>query len=195
MHGANRLGGNSLSDLLVFGRRAGIGAAEFAAGRPVTVTLDEGQIDEAIDAAVAPFEREGGENPYDIQQDLQETMQSLVGIIRHRLRARGGPREDRGARGPRRQHLVDRGRTKYNPGWNLATDLPSMLTVSRCTTMGALNRKESRGGQTRDDFPTADPEMGKVNFVERIPDPSAGPAASAARRRCGRSPVSPSRSP
>jgi succinate dehydrogenase / fumarate reductase flavoprotein subunit len=177
MHGANRLGGNSLSDLLVFGRRAGIGAAEFARDRVGDVTLDEGQIQQAIDAAIAPFQRESGENPYDIQQDLQETMQSLVGIIRT------GPELEE-ALGKievleeRASNLSVKGGTVYNPGWNLATDLPSMLTVSRCTTMGALNRKESRGGQTRDDFPKADPEMGKVNFVERIADPSAAPTGA-----------------
>jgi len=174
MHGANRLGGNSLSDLLVFGRRAGIGAAEFAQGRTGEIVLDEGQIQEAIDAAVAPFGRESGENPYDIQQDLQETMQSLVGIIRT-----GSELEEAlvkiEALEERAGNIALGGGTKYNPGWNLTTDLPSMLTVSKCTAIGALNRKESRGGQTRDDFPTADPEMGKVNFVERIPDPSAAP--------------------
>src|SRR5665213_2713716 len=172
MHGANRLGGNSLSDLLVFGRRAGIGAAEFAEGRQGEISLDEGQIQEVIDAAVAPFEREGGENPYAVHQSLQETMQSLVGIIRN-----GSELEDALVK---IEELEDRaanislaGGTKYNPGWNLTTDLPAMLTVSKCTAMGALNRKESRGGQTRDDYPMADPEMGKVNFVERISDPSA----------------------
>jgi succinate dehydrogenase / fumarate reductase flavoprotein subunit len=171
MHGANRLGGNSLSDLLVFGRRAGIGAAEFAQGRVGEITLDEGQIEEAIAAAVAPFEREGGENPYTIQQDLQETMQSLVGIIRNgseleQALGKIEELEDRAA------NVTLGGGTVYNPGWNLTTDLPSMLTVSKCTAIGALNRRESRGGQTRDDFPKADPEMGTVNFVERILDPS-----------------------
>ncbi len=172
MHGANRLGGNSLSDLLVFGRRAGIGAAEFARGRSGDVTLDEGQIQEAIDAALAPFAREDGENPYDLQHALQETMQSLVGIIRtgSELEEALGKIEELEDRAT---NLAVKGGTSYNPGWNLATDLPAMLTVSRCTTMGALNRKESRGGQTRDDYPTADPEMGKVNFVERIADPSS----------------------
>jgi len=171
MHGANRLGGNSLSDLLVFGRRAGIGAAEFAQGRSGYIAIDEGQIQAAIDAAVAPFERESGENPYDIQQALQETMQSLVGIIRtgSELEEALGKLEELEDRA---SNIALKGGTKYNPGWNLATDLPSMLTVSRCTTLGALNRKESRGGQTRDDYPKADPEMGKVNFVERIADPT-----------------------
>jgi len=171
MHGSNRLGGNSLSDLIVFGRRAGIGASEFAQGRS-DVTIDEGQVQEVIEAAIAPFERESGENPYEIQQSLQEIMQSLVGIIRT-----GSELED--ALG-KIEELEDRaanvalsGGTKYNPGWNLTTDLPSMLTVSRCTAMGALERKESRGGQTRNDFPTPDPEMGKVNFVERIAHPAA----------------------
>ena len=174
MHGANRLGGNSLSDLLVFGRRAGIGAAEFALTRSGEISLDEGQIQAAIDAAVAPFERENGENPYDIQQDLQETMQALVGIIRT-----GSELEEAlvklDALEERASNIALTGGVKYNPGWNLTTDLPSMLTVSRCTTLGALNRKESRGGQTRDDFPKADPEMGKVNFIERINDPSNAP--------------------
>jgi succinate dehydrogenase / fumarate reductase flavoprotein subunit len=168
MHGANRLGGNSLSDLLVFGRRAGGGAAEFASARQGEVSLDEGQISEAIDAAVAPFEKEGGENPYDIQHDLQSTMQSLVGIIRtgSELEEAMGKLEELEERATR---ISLSGGRKYNPGWNLATDLPSMLSVSRLTAQGAINRKESRGGHTRDDFPKPVAEMGAVNFVQRIP--------------------------
>jgi len=167
MHGANRLGGNSLSDLLVFGRRAGIGAADFASDRTGSVTLDESQIDGAIDAAVAPFRREDGENPYDIQHDLQATMQSLVGIIRTgpELEEALGKLEELEERATR---VSLSGGQRYNPGWNLTTDLPSMLTVSRCTTLGAINRKESRGGHTRDDFPKPAEDMGTVNFVERI---------------------------
>ncbi len=172
MHGSNRLGGNSLSDLLVFGRRAGIGAAEFASGRSGSPTVDKGQIDATIAAAIAPFEREGGENPYDIQQDLQETMQSLVGIIRT-----GSELEEALGKIEVLEERANRvslsGGLRYNPGWNLTTDLPSMLTVSRCTAMGALNRKESRGGHTRNDYPKPKAEMGTVNFVERIPDPDA----------------------
>jgi succinate dehydrogenase / fumarate reductase, flavoprotein subunit len=169
MHGANRLGGNSLSDLLVFGRRAGIGAADFVLGRSGPVTLDEGQIDSAIAGALAPFEREQGENPYDIQHDLQDTMQRLVGIIRtgselDEAIGKLDELEDRAAR------VSLTGGSKYNPGWNLTTDLPSMLSVSRCTTLGAINRKESRGGHTRDDFPKPVAEMGSVNFVQRIKD-------------------------
>jgi succinate dehydrogenase / fumarate reductase flavoprotein subunit len=175
MHGANRLGGNSLSDLLVFGRRAGIGAADYAAGRSGPPQVDQGQITAVIDAATAPFEQEGGENPYDIHHALQETMQSLVGIIRtgaelDEALVKLDELEDRARR------VSVSGGVRYNPGWNLTTDLPAMLTVSRSTTLGAINRKESRGGHTRDDFPKPDPEMGKVNFVERIPvgDPGDG---------------------
>jgi succinate dehydrogenase / fumarate reductase flavoprotein subunit len=173
MHGANRLGGNSLSDLLVFGRRAGVGAAEFATDRFGTVTLDESEIDEAIEAAVAPFDREVGENPYDIQNDLQTTMQRLVGIIRTGSELEEALEalevlEERAGR------VSLSGGRRYNPGWNLTTDLPSMLTVSRLTAQGAINRKESRGGHTRDDFPSADPEMGTVNFVQRIPGDAGG---------------------
>ncbi len=170
MHGANRLGGNSLSDLLVFGRRAGIGAAEFAAGRTGTVTVDQGEVDAAIEGATVPFERDGGENPYEIHHDLQATMQELVGIIRT-----GAELEEAMGRIEELEERAEKvsltGGRRYNPGWNLATDLPAMLTVSRLTTQGAINRKESRGGHTRDDYPTADPEMGKVNFVQRIPSP------------------------
>jgi succinate dehydrogenase / fumarate reductase, flavoprotein subunit len=171
MHGSNRLGGNSLSDLLVFGRRAGVGAAEFAAGRPGAVSVDDAEVESAVDGAVAPFERDGGENPYEIHHELQTTMQELVGIIR------SGP-ELEAALG-RIEVLEERagkvsigGGRRYNPGWNLTTDLPAMLTVSRMTTLGAIDRKESRGGHTRDDYPTPDPEMGKVNFVQRIPSPA-----------------------
>ncbi len=166
MHGANRLGGNSLSDLLVFGRRAGIGASDFAEGRTGTPSVDAAEIRSIIDDALAPFSREGGDNPYDIQHELQETMQSLVGIIRT------GPELEEALvkleeyKG-RVAKLSVKGGKAYNPGWNLATDLPSMITTSIAVAQGALNRKESRGGHTREDFPLADPEMGKVNFVQR----------------------------
>ncbi len=168
MHGANRLGGNSLSDLLVFGRRAGSAASEFASGRPGAVNPNEGEIAATIDAAVAPFTREDGENPYTVHHDLQETMQSLVGIIRTEaeLDEAMGKLEELEDRATRVSLGGDR---RYNPGWNLTTDLPAMLTVSRCTTLGALNRKESRGGHSRDDYPKPSEEMGSVNFVERIP--------------------------
>ena len=193
MHGANRLGGNSLSDLLVFGRRAGIGAAEFAdgaAGRRLTV--DRSDIEEAIAAAVAPFDREDGENPYDLQHDLQATMQSLVGIIRT-----GSELEEALEKieelEERATNIALSGGLPYNPGWNLATDLPSMLTVSRLAAQGALNRKESRGGHTRDDYPKPDAELGKVNFVQRIPAGACPRTGPVARRRSPASPSRPSR--
>ena len=166
MHGANRLGGNSLSDLIVFGRRAGIGAADFAEGRSGSVSVDRAEVASVIDEAFAPFGREDGNNPYDVHHELQETMQSLVGIIRNgpELEEALGKLEDLKQQTAKVQV---KGGPAYNPGWNLATDLPSMITTSIAVAQGALNRKESRGGHTREDFPGADPEMGKVNFVQR----------------------------
>jgi succinate dehydrogenase / fumarate reductase, flavoprotein subunit len=164
MHGANRLGGNSLSDLLVFGRRAGRYAAEHALGMGELPALDEGQIAETAAAALAPFERERGENPYALQQDLQTTMQELVGIIRTEGELKSaleklGQLQDRAAT------VRVEGNRQYNPGWHLALDLQSMLAVSECVATAALERKESRGGHTRDDYPKADPELGKLNMV------------------------------
>jgi succinate dehydrogenase / fumarate reductase, flavoprotein subunit len=166
MHGANRLGGNSLSDLLVFGRRAGIGASDYAEGRTGSPTVDAAAIRSVIDEAVAPFTREGGGNPYDVQHELQQTMQSLVGIIRT------GPELEEALSKleefkERTSKLTVKGGKAYNPGWNLATDLPSMVTTSIAVAQGALNRKESRGGHTREDYPGPDAELGKVNFVQR----------------------------
>ncbi len=168
MHGANRLGGNSLSDLLVFGRRAGTGAADFAEGRDGEPNVDAAAIDRVVTDALAPFDRDGGESPYDLHHELTETMQSLVGIIRtgselEQALSRLATLRDRAAK-----VSVSGGRV-YNPGWNLATDLPAMLTVSTAVAQGALQRRESRGGHTREDFPDADPELGKVNMVQRQP--------------------------
>ena len=165
MHGANRLGGNSLSDLIVFGRRAGIGAADFAEGRTGSPNVDPAEIASVINEAFAPFGREGGDNPYDLQNELQETMQALVGIIRT------GPELEEALTKldefkDRVSTLSVKGGRAYNPGWNLATDLPSMVTTSIAVAQGALSRKESRGGHTREDYPGPDPEMGKVNFVQ-----------------------------
>ncbi len=168
MHGANRLGGNSLSDLLVFGRRAGLGASDFAEGRTGDVVVDQGQIDEAMQAALAPFSREAGENPYAIQHDLQETMQALVGIIRNGPELEEALEKLVGLKERASKVSIGGGRA-YNPGWNLVTDLPSMLTVSTAVAQGALARRESRGGHTREDFPAADPEFGKINLVQRQP--------------------------
>jgi succinate dehydrogenase flavoprotein subunit len=166
MHGANRLGGNSLSDLIVFGRRAGLGAADFAEERGGAAGVDEAQVAMVIDDAFAPFAREGGLNPYGVHEELQATMQSLVGIIRT------GPELEEALTKledlkQKTAKVQVRGGREYNPGWNLATDLPSMITTSMAVAQGALNRKESRGGHTREDYPGPDPEMGKVNFVQR----------------------------
>ena len=168
MHGSNRLGGNSLSDLLVFGRRAGMGASDYASGRAGTPVPDPGEIEHAITEALAPFDRTEGENPYELQDALQDTMQSLVGIIRTGDELEQAL-EQLDVLRDRASKVAVKGGRAYNPGWNLATDLPAMLTVSRCVTLGARDRKESRGGHTREDFPNPDPEFGKVNLVQRQP--------------------------
>jgi succinate dehydrogenase / fumarate reductase flavoprotein subunit len=166
MHGANRLGGNSLSDLLVFGRRAGQYAAEHALGLQDLPDLDQDQIEATAAAALAPFGREHGENPYAVHQDLQQTMQELVGIIRTEGELKSALEklallQDRAA------NVRVEGNRQYNPGWHLAMDLQSLLTVSECVTTAALERKESRGAHTRDDYPKADAELGRVNMVLR----------------------------
>ncbi len=166
MHGANRLGGNSLSDLLVFGRRAGIGASDYAEGRSGEPSVSPAEIEEVVADALSPFGRDGGENPYDIHQDLQSCMQALVGIIRTGSELEQALEKLEELKERTGKVSVSGGRA-YNPGWNLATDLPSMLTVSTAIAQGALHRKESRGGHTRDDYPGPDPELGKVNFVQR----------------------------
>jgi succinate dehydrogenase / fumarate reductase, flavoprotein subunit len=165
MHGSNRLGGNSLSDLLVFGRRAGVAAAQHAAGldgrRP---GLSDDELADAARAALAPFEREGGENAYTVQLDLQQAMHDLVGIIRTEPEMKEAL-ERVAALKQRVARLSVEGHRQYNPGWHLALDLPHMLLVSECIAKAALERQESRGGHTRDDFPAADPEWGKTNLV------------------------------
>ena len=168
MHGANRLGGNSLSDLIVFGRRAGMGAADYVEGVKGPTGFDQSEVDEAIKEALAPFKRETGENPYDIQRDLQEMMQTNVGIIRTASEIDEAIVQLEEFT-ERINNLSVKGGRAYNPGWNLATDLPSMLTVSKCTARGARERKESRGGHTREDFPKADPNYGKINFAHSLP--------------------------
>jgi len=165
LHGANRLGGNSLSDLVVFGRRAGRFAAEFAKGNGAAVTVNDEQLQATAAAALAPFERgPAGENPYQVQYDLQEAMQDLVGIVRTesemeqalekiaQLRARA-----------ERAGIV--GNRQYNNGWHTAMDLESLMVVSEAITCAALLRKESRGAQFREDFPDKDAEWGKHNIV------------------------------
>ncbi len=168
MHGSNRLGGNSLSDLLVFGKRAGEDAAAHAAkgGRPA---IDEADVKAAQASALAPFETaaesgEGGENPYTIQHDLQQSMSDLVGIIRTASELEASLTE-LDALKQRAEGMVVEGHRQYNPGWHLALDLRNMLLVSECIARAALAREESRGGHTRDDFPGPDPAWGAKNLV------------------------------
>jgi succinate dehydrogenase / fumarate reductase flavoprotein subunit len=169
MHGANRLGGNSLSDLLVFGLRAGRYAAEYARGLRGTPPVDERQVDEVAREALLPFERTEGENPYTIQQDLQDCMQDLVGIIRTEVELKSALERIAGLK-ERAGRVRVEGNRQYNPGWHLALDLPSLLTVAECVTLAALERRESRGGHTRDDYPKPDSEFGKVKVVLRERD-------------------------
>ena len=169
MHGANRLGGNSLSDLLVFGLRAGRYAAEHAKGLPALPAVDPGQVEAAATAALAPFERADGENPYTLQQELQDCMQELVGIIRTEGELKSAL-ERIGALKERASRVRVEGHRQYNPGWHLALDLSSLLVVSECVTLAALERKESRGAHTRDDYPKPDPELGRIKVVVRAHD-------------------------
>jgi len=173
MHGSNRLGGNSLSDLLVFGRRAGEAAAARAdslggSGGGTRPVVREDDIAAAQASALAPFEEPaggGGENPYAIQQDLQQSMNDLVGIIRNAHELQQSLQEIERLK-ERAKHLTVEGHRQYNPGWHLAIDLRNMLIVSECVAKAALAREESRGGHTRDDFPQPDPEVwGTKNLV------------------------------
>jgi succinate dehydrogenase / fumarate reductase flavoprotein subunit len=174
MHGSNRLGGNSLSDLLVFGRRAGEAAASYADGlgdaRP---GVDDGAVGAAEADALRPFAEEGGENPYTIQHDLQQAMNDLVNIIRNGTELEQALVEIEGLK-RRADRLTVEGHRQYNPGWHLALDLRNMLIVSECIAKAALARTESRGGHTRDDFPATDPEWGSKNLVLRLDDAGTG---------------------
>jgi succinate dehydrogenase / fumarate reductase flavoprotein subunit len=169
MHGSNRLGGNSLSDLLVFGRRAGLHAALYAKNLGGQLVTDSAEVESIARAMVEPFGRSGGENPYAIQAELQETMQNLVGIIRTEREMRQALSTIETLKERAKKVRVDGGRV-YNPGWHVALDLASLLTVAECTTLAALERKESRGGHTRDDHPYTDDTWGKVNVVLRLRD-------------------------
>ncbi|HKY04403.1 MAG TPA: fumarate reductase/succinate dehydrogenase flavoprotein subunit [Blastocatellia bacterium] len=165
LHGANRLGGNSLSDLLVFGKRAGHYAAQFAkehsAGR-----LPQDQIEEEASLALEPFERSdgSGENPYRIQHELQEFMQDLVGIVRKEEEMARALEMITGLRERARRAGVY-GNREFNPGWHIALDLKSLLTVSEAITRAAIERRESRGAQYREDYPDKDESLGQVNII------------------------------
>jgi succinate dehydrogenase / fumarate reductase flavoprotein subunit len=196
MHGSNRLGGNSLSDLLVFGRRAGLGATAYVdavaggdgVGRP---RVHDDEVTDAAASALAPFEGgslngragDGSVNPYTLHQELQQTMNDLVGIIRRE--------EEMADALGRLEKLKERsagvlveGHRQFNPGWHLALDLRNMLLVSECVARAALVRQESRGGHTRDDFPQASAEWRRINLICSVEEPSqVGGLRSIAVRR------------
>ncbi|MET8451773.1 fumarate reductase/succinate dehydrogenase flavoprotein subunit [Streptomyces sp. NPDC005209] len=185
MHGSNRLGGNSLSDLLVFGRRAGWHAAEYAAehadGRP---PVDDTEIDAAAAEALRPFSAEveepasgPPENPYTVHQELQQTMNDLVGIIRREGEMAEALRRLAELRVRARRAGVE-GHRQFNPGWHLSLDLRNMLLVSECVARAALERTESRGGHTREDHPAMEREWRRINLLCRLADPTGGLAAT-----------------
>ncbi|MEU9702717.1 fumarate reductase/succinate dehydrogenase flavoprotein subunit [Streptomyces sp. NPDC047981] len=166
MHGSNRLGGNSLSDLLVFGRRAGWHAAEYAASAPHTAVAEAG-IEAAAAEALAPFgaaEEPSAENPYTLHQELQQTMNDLVGIIRREGEMAEALERIAELRVRARRAGVE-GHRQFNPGWHLALDLRNMLLVSECVARAALERTESRGGHTREDHPSMDRAWRPVNLL------------------------------
>ncbi|OIQ82248.1 succinate dehydrogenase flavoprotein subunit [mine drainage metagenome] len=170
MHGSNRLGGNSLSDLLVFGRRAGAGSVAYVNSLgEVRAKAPEADVDRAVKAALAPFKNDGGENPYSVQQELQQTTNDLVGIIRtaDELQASIGRLVELKAR---LDKVTVEGNIQFNPGWHLALDLENMLLVAECIAKAALIREESRGGHTREDFPKMSSEWRKVNLVAKATD-------------------------
>jgi succinate dehydrogenase / fumarate reductase, flavoprotein subunit len=165
MHGSNRLGGNSLSDLLVFGRRAGLGAAQYldrlGEKRPV---ISDAEVEAAQAEALAPLGRPGGENPYTVHGEVQETMSNLVGIIRREDEIKQAVAELEKLR-ERAASVTAEGGTAYNPGWHLALDLRNIMLIAECVARAALERQESRGGHTRDDFPAMSAEWRKVNLI------------------------------
>jgi succinate dehydrogenase / fumarate reductase flavoprotein subunit len=166
LHGANRLGGNSLSDLLVFGKRAGEYAARFAKDHPAG-ELPRDQIEAAARWALSFIDQpQGDENPFQVQHDLQQTMQNLVGIVRREEEMLRALEEIARLRERHRRVRVV-GNREYNPGWHTAMDLHNLLIVAEAITRCAIERKESRGAQFRDDYPTKRDEFAKVNFVVR----------------------------
>jgi succinate dehydrogenase / fumarate reductase, flavoprotein subunit len=163
INGANRLGGNSLSDLLVFGKRAGEYAAKFAQENGFG-NIDDGHIQEKVKWALEGFDRADGENPFAIQHELQDMMQDLVGIVRNEdemQRALVGIKELK----ERREKISLTGNIDFNPSWHTSLDLHNLLNVSEAITLAAIERKESRGGQFREDYPAKDPEFAKFNFT------------------------------
>jgi succinate dehydrogenase / fumarate reductase flavoprotein subunit len=164
MHGSNRLGGNSLSDLLVFGRRAGVGASEYVNALATKPKLGQAEIDRALASALAPFKGDSKENAYAVHYELQQMMNDLVGIIRVGAEMREAI-EKLEAMKERAKHVSVMGDTKFNPGWHIALDLMNMLLVSEAVAKSAMEREESRGGHTRDDFPTMDPNWRAIHVI------------------------------
>jgi succinate dehydrogenase / fumarate reductase flavoprotein subunit len=167
LHGSNRLGGNSLSDLVVFGRRAGLHAGLYAKNLAGALRVDQAEVESTVLAMLEPLTRSGRENPYAIQAELQGVMHTLVGIIRTEAEMRQALTKIEEFKARAKKVHVDGGRV-YNPGWHTALDLASLLTVAECTTRAALERKESRGGHTRNDHPYTDDAWGKLNVVLRL---------------------------
>ncbi len=168
MHGSNRLGGNSLSDLLVFGRRAGAGAVEYLDSlngvRPKATDAD---LEAARAEALAPLQRAGGENPYTVHSEVQQTMSDLVGIIRNEEEIKAALAELEKLRA-RAANVSAEGGPAYNPGWHLALDLRNIMLIADCVAQAALERQESRGGHTRDDFPEMSPEWRQVSLIAAL---------------------------
>jgi succinate dehydrogenase / fumarate reductase flavoprotein subunit len=167
MHGANRLGGNSLSDLLVFGKRAGEFAAQHARGRAKFGDINQDELARMAKEQLAPFDRTSGENPYAVHEDLRRMMQKYVGIVRAEEDLKLALTEISKLR-ERAAKVQIGGNIQYNPGWHLALDLANMLDISEAVTLAALERQESRGAHTREDFPESDAaKWGKVNLIIR----------------------------
>src|ERR1700742_3516423 len=165
MHGSNRLGGNSLSDLLVFGKRAGDGAADYIESLGSALpSIAQPDLDAAIEEALLPFTRSDGESPYEVHAELQQTMNDLVGIIRREQEVKDALAALEKFK-ERYKSLAVAGEGAYNPGWHYAQDLRNMLLVGECVAMAALEREESRGGHPREDYPGMDPEGRKVNLI------------------------------
>ena len=163
MHGSNRLGGNSLSDLLVFGRRAGMGAANYVKSAPAAKVSDE-SIKRAAERIQAPFDRTGGENPYALHEQLQELTQNLVGIIRTKVELQEAIEKIADIR-KRIENVSVSGDRQFNPGFHLSFDLDNMLLIAESTAKSAIVREESRGGHTRDDFPGMNPKWRQMNNI------------------------------
>jgi succinate dehydrogenase / fumarate reductase flavoprotein subunit len=181
MHGSNRLGGNSLSDLLVFGKRAGDGAADYIDSLPAVPSMPEAALSDAAAEALAPFSQDGGsgsgENPYTVHAELQQTMNDLVGLIRREPEVKQALTElerfkERAAR------VTVAGGRAYNPGWHYAQDLRNMLLVAECVALAALERQESRGGHTREDYPGMSPEWRKLNLILSLSEPGGSLGSS-----------------